>query len=201
MATSKTQIAVGDLLDREFPEFRIRENHRPDWMMSSCGQRLELDFFIEELGIAFEVQGAQHYQYVPFFHKTYEQYEQRKKADEEKEFICRANAVKLIKIYTMTDAIVAIANIKERLGLYQQAAIQAEKEAERAAAKSRKKPGSRHSIKLSLEDWRVERLERTRRKMEQYKNGQIEVTPEKYEMWLYVLSHDGDNPPGSIIQS
>jgi hypothetical protein len=55
-------------LDREFPQYRIRENYRPDWLLSSNITKLELDFYIEELKIGVEVQGEQHYKFVEFFH-------------------------------------------------------------------------------------------------------------------------------------
>ena len=63
---------------------RIRENYRPDWMTSSEGTRLELDFYIEDEEIAIEVQGAQHYQYVPFFHGNKDNFDRSKKMDLEK---------------------------------------------------------------------------------------------------------------------
>jgi hypothetical protein len=68
MSTSKLQQEVGNLLDREFPQYRIRENYRPDWLLSSNITKLELDFYIEELKIGVEVQGEQHYKFVEFFH-------------------------------------------------------------------------------------------------------------------------------------
>lgn len=54
MATSKLQKYTSSLLGKHFGEYTIRENHRPEWMMSRDGKRLELDFFIEELNFAIE---------------------------------------------------------------------------------------------------------------------------------------------------
>ena len=115
MATSKMQIEVGDLLDREFPEYRIHENHRPDWFISSEATRLEIDFYIEELKIAFEVQGDQHYHYVPFFHKDQADFERRKKFDEEKKELCAGYGIKFYEICTKTDAIIAVKEIRDSL--------------------------------------------------------------------------------------
>ncbi len=113
MATSKLQIEVGDLLDRELPQYRIRENYRPDWLLSSNMTKLEIDFFIEDLKIGIEVQGEQHYKFVPFFHKTQENYEKRRQYDVEKTDLCSGNGVKLYEVFTMTDAIIIIKDIQK----------------------------------------------------------------------------------------
>jgi hypothetical protein len=113
MATSKLQIEVGDLLDKELPEYRIRENFRPDWLISSEKTRLELDFFIEELKIGIEVQGAQHYQFIPFFHKDEQDYLRRTKLDKEKRELCEAVGIKFWEVFTLTDAIIIIKEIQE----------------------------------------------------------------------------------------
>ncbi len=115
MATSKLQRLVGDMLDKELPQFRIRENYRPDWLVSSERTKLELDFYIEELGIAFEIQGAQHYDFIPFFHVDMNGFEKRKMFDREKKELCRGYGVRLIEILTETDAIVAVKEIKDRV--------------------------------------------------------------------------------------
>ena len=113
MATSKLQIEVGDLLDRELPQYRIRENYRPEWLLSSNITKLEIDFFIEDLKIGIEVQGEQHYRFVPFFHKTQENYEKRRQYDVEKADLCSGNGVKLYEVFTMTDAIIIIKDIQK----------------------------------------------------------------------------------------
>jgi len=114
MATSKLQRALGKALDQNFPHFYVRENHRPEWLLSSDNTRLELDFYIEEIKTAFEVQGAQHYQFTPFFHKNREDFEKRKRADQEKRDLCYGKGIRLIEIFTETDCQVAIENIKEK---------------------------------------------------------------------------------------
>ena len=67
MSTSKLQRETSRVLSEHFGGYNIRENTRPEWLQSDQG-RLELDFLIEELGIAIEVQGRQHYIYTPHFH-------------------------------------------------------------------------------------------------------------------------------------
>lgn len=73
-------------------------------MANSSGVRLELDFFIEELNVAIEVQGIQHVEYVPFFHNTYNDFLERKKRDEEKIAICYRKEIDLYHVYTFDDA-------------------------------------------------------------------------------------------------
>lgn len=113
MATSKLQIAVGNLLDKTFPQFRIRENYRPEWLCSSNLTKLELDFYIEELKIAFEIQGAQHFEYVPFFHGDRLNFEKRKLYDQEKKDLCYGQGVQLVELFSLMDAIIEINKIEE----------------------------------------------------------------------------------------
>lgn len=119
-------MAVGNLLDKNFPEYTIRENYYPDWLVSSNLTRLELDFYIEELKIAFEVQGDQHFKFTPYFHKTIDDFERRKLYDQEKKDLCYGNSVRLIEVCVIYDAILAIKDIrstidiKSRLAEYEQ---------------------------------------------------------------------------------
>lgn len=64
---------------------------RPTWLRNSKGFLLELDGYCEELGIAFEHQGRQHYSDVSFFSK-------RIRYDEEKRNLCQLRGIKLIEI-------------------------------------------------------------------------------------------------------
>ena len=52
----------------------------------------------EDLKIAFEYNGKQHYEYIPFFHKTFEEFESQKKRDLEKREISLQQGVILIEI-------------------------------------------------------------------------------------------------------
>ena len=74
---------------------------RPKWLINSRGNLMHLDGFNEELKLAFEYHGIQHFEYNPHFHRSHT-LEQRKKDDEEKINLCKLNDIVLIEIpYTV----------------------------------------------------------------------------------------------------
>jgi hypothetical protein len=63
---------------------------------------LELDCFNEELKIAVEYDGKQHYEYIPYFHKSYEAFMNQRYRDYMKEQMCRENGIILLRVpYTV----------------------------------------------------------------------------------------------------
>ena len=67
---------------------------KPDFL-----EGLELDGYNEELNIAFEYNGIQHYEYIPHFHRNGEQdFETQKARDRKKYRICRERKINLIII-------------------------------------------------------------------------------------------------------
>lgn len=108
MSTSKLQRRVSELLSIHLGRYTIRENIRPDWLITPEGARLELDFYIEELETAIEVQGAQHYIYVSHFHQTHDRFLQRLEWDDFKREYCARRGIHLIEIDNEQDAIIAI---------------------------------------------------------------------------------------------
>ena len=46
------------------------KQHRPDWLKYTTGCNLELDYYCEELKLAFEYNGIQHYKYSSKFHNN-----------------------------------------------------------------------------------------------------------------------------------
>lgn len=77
---------------------------------------LELDFYIDELKLAAEVQGDQHYRFIEYFHKNNDGYLAQRKRDEKKEYLCRINGIKLVEIFTEKDADLLIMQMKEKKG-------------------------------------------------------------------------------------
>src|SRR3990172_12905641 len=100
MPTSKLQRKVSEALSLYFGQYTIRENTRPDWLITPDGERLELDFYIEEIKIAVEVQGKQHYEYVPHFHGDNDGYKERLRRDRFKKEICESRGIVFIEIFT-----------------------------------------------------------------------------------------------------
>jgi len=71
---------------------------RPQWLKTKNNTLLELDGYNEELKIAFEYNGLQHYANVPFFFKTEEEFKKRQEDDEYKMKVCGKEKVNLIII-------------------------------------------------------------------------------------------------------
>ncbi|MFP3414319.1 hypothetical protein SB773_22455 [Bacillus sp. SIMBA_074] len=73
-------------------------------------RNLELDGYNEELNIAFEYHGIQHYKFDPFFFKTIEDFDKRQAVDLYKEEICRQKGIKLVIVpyncYTTDESLV-----------------------------------------------------------------------------------------------
>ena len=71
---------------------------RPSWLKNERGRQMELDGYALPLGLAFEYQGYQHYQLVPYLHSTLERFKQRQKDDERKRQLCLQHGVTLLEI-------------------------------------------------------------------------------------------------------
>jgi len=77
---------------------------RPDFLRNPVTKdyNLELDCFNPELKLAVEYNGTQHYNYIPFFHRTKDAFNNQKYRDHMKREICEKNGVVLIEVpYTV----------------------------------------------------------------------------------------------------
>jgi hypothetical protein len=76
---------------------------RPSFMQNVVsGQNLELDCYNDELKIAIEYNGEQHYKYVPHFHSSKDAFYNMKYRDEMKTRLCEQNGIKLVIVpYTV----------------------------------------------------------------------------------------------------
>ncbi len=74
----------------------------PRWLKSERGGQMHLDGYNNNLKIAFEYQGEQHYRFVPYWHRNSETFEQRQADDRWKKKLCKERDVILIEIpYTV----------------------------------------------------------------------------------------------------
>lgn len=74
---------------------------RPDFLsnpVTGGEYNLELDCYNDELKIAVEYNGVQHYKYTPYFHKSREAFQNQKYRDYMKRELCQKNGVTLIEV-------------------------------------------------------------------------------------------------------
>ena len=87
------------IFDKPFYKTRPRFLNNP---VTFGTNNLELDCFNEELKIAVEYDGAQHFKFIPYFHKTYEAFMNQRYRDYMKEQMCKDNGIILIRVpYTV----------------------------------------------------------------------------------------------------
>lgn len=93
--TSKQHLQVRKTLASIFMNLKMKDEHAIKWN----GKTYLLDIFVPQFNVAFEVQGRQHVEYVPFMHGAKDNFARQKKLDVEKVQACIANGIKLIYIY------------------------------------------------------------------------------------------------------
>lgn len=72
---------------------------RPDFLQNSTtGRNLELDCYNEEIKIACEYNGLQHYKFTPKYHKNYKDFQKQKDRDTLKRILCKRKGVTLITV-------------------------------------------------------------------------------------------------------
>lgn len=108
MSTSKLQKYTGNQLRKRFAKYGIVENTRPDWLISTKGERLELDFYLERLGIAIEVQGGQHFEFTPVFHASEWDFQEQVRRDKDKLEVCQQVGIDLLYVCKKSDVEVVL---------------------------------------------------------------------------------------------
>jgi len=86
---------------REYFEKIFKKNFpklSPHWLINEEGNRLHLDGYCEELSIAFEYHGIQHYEFPNYYHKTREEFEKQLANSRIKRKRCKGNNVTLVEI-------------------------------------------------------------------------------------------------------
>ena len=109
---SRGEIECRRVLEKIFkrPFNKIRPNFLNN-PVTDGNYNLELDCYNDDLKIAVEYSGRQHYEYTPYFHKNKEAFYNQKYRDELKKRMCKDNGIILIEVpYT-----VKIENIEQFL--------------------------------------------------------------------------------------
>ena len=70
----------------------------PSWLNFSQTNGLQLDGYNENLNLAFEYNGEQHYCFYPYFHKTKEDFKSQQLRDKLKRRILKQRKIKLLDI-------------------------------------------------------------------------------------------------------
>jgi len=115
MATSKLQRATSQRLFKKYGKYGLVENTRPIWLISSKGERLELDFYIEKLRVAVEVQGMQHFQYTQPFHASEADFKEQLRRDREKFTICEKAGISLLYVCSHVEIAETVYTIDEMI--------------------------------------------------------------------------------------
>ena len=102
---SKLHVRTRTILQELFPTYRILEAVKlPGSQTSTRKSVLYVDFFIQEKKLVVEVNGRQHYEFVPFYHKTKRDFYKSKVRDKDKQEWCDINGLDMVSLkYTGTD--------------------------------------------------------------------------------------------------
>jgi hypothetical protein len=104
-ARSNYHLKARRIIAEVFNSYRILEEVKlPGSTQTRKMSALFVDFYIPNLELAIEVHGEQHYNYVPFFHKSRAGFAQALVRDENKIEWCNLNNIKLITLkYSETE--------------------------------------------------------------------------------------------------
>ena len=83
---------IEELTKLKFPKAR------PAWLINAKGNLMELDGYCEQISLAFEHQGQQHYKAVEHFNRRQETLQRRIEDDQKKKDLCVAHEVELLEI-------------------------------------------------------------------------------------------------------
>ena len=94
---SKFQYQCGQIIKNKFPLSTILEE------VKLPGHNLILDFFLPLEKLVFEIDGEQHWEYVPFFHGSRKGFIKARNRDDDKAKLCEINGWELIRINSVEE--------------------------------------------------------------------------------------------------
>jgi hypothetical protein len=86
--------AMGELL----PDIDYIINGYYSWLPSPKGSPLQIDWYCPSLKLGVEFDGAQHHEYIKYYHKTKQQFYYLQECDQLKDRICKERGITLLKI-------------------------------------------------------------------------------------------------------
>ena len=92
------------------------------FLKSPRGGNMQLDRYYPDLKLAFEFNGQNHYEYIPFIHKDKEEFEYYQECDALKKKICKELGITLVEIrynYRIDEDSVKFDIKKQNRGLYE----------------------------------------------------------------------------------
>lgn len=94
----KNEIKLTKILEQVYGSKNIITSFHPLWAESLKKVLLEYDIFIKTRKILIEYNGRQHYEYVPFFHKSKIEFLRQKRRDKRKKNLAKKQGVFLLVI-------------------------------------------------------------------------------------------------------
>ena len=97
-AISKFQRRVAGLVRLALNDNYVRYEVSWDWLINKEGNKLYVDAYFPNWGLAVEAHGIQHFKFPNFFHKTYQEYLHQRANDRTKAELLKARGIKLLVI-------------------------------------------------------------------------------------------------------
>lgn len=106
---SKGQLRIYGMIRALYPRYTVL------WEQEIKSLRQRFDIFIKELGVAFEIDGSQHYKVNSFFHRDLMAPKRGFIADQRKDSFCFDNGIKMVRL-NYDDALkMSESDLKERI--------------------------------------------------------------------------------------
>ena len=94
---SKLELQAKFILENIFKQPFVKV--RPDFLRNDVtGYNLELDLYNHNLKLAVEINGDQHYKFIPFFHRNKDAFTKQRYRDEMKKWKCQQAGITLIDV-------------------------------------------------------------------------------------------------------
>lgn len=94
---SRLELKAKFILEHTFKKPFVKV--RPDFLYNDVtGYNLELDLYNPDLQLAVEINGDQHYKFIPFFHRNKDAFTKQRYRDEMKKWKCKEAGITLISV-------------------------------------------------------------------------------------------------------